>query len=142
LLLAVFQYSERATADWLGKGFDADTQMLEAITSGHFPDSPAGQYLATIKSRFKGPIVADLLCYLRLHTELALRAKGILMMRETGFDTPVDEATVSKLEEMHYLEGSIGKTGRLALRPLLREGRQEIWQLRMLEDASVATATK
>jgi RsiW-degrading membrane proteinase PrsW (M82 family) len=142
LLLAVFGYSERATADWLGKGFDADTQMLEAITSGHFPDSPAGQYLATIKSRFKGPVVADLLCYLRLHTELALRAKGILMMRESGFDTPVDEATVSKLGEMHYLAGSIGKTGRLALRPLLHEGRQEIWQLRMLEDTSVAAAAK
>ena len=142
LLLAVFQYSERTTADWLGSGFDEDTKMLEAITSGHFPDSPAGQYLATIKSRFKGPIVADLLCYLRLHTELALRAKGILMMRESGFGASVDEGTLAKLSEMHYLEGSIGRTGRLALRPLLREGRQEIWQLRMLEDASVATATK
>src|SRR5690242_19018234 len=140
LLLAVFQYSERATSDWLGRGFDEDTQMLEAITSGRFPDSPAGQYLATIKNRFKGPIVADLLCYLRLHTELALRAKGILMMRESGFDAGVDEATRGKLDEIRYLESSVGRTGRLALRPLLREGRQEIWQLRMLEDASVAAA--
>jgi len=38
-------------------------------------------------------VVADLLCYLRLHTELALRAKGILMMRESGFEATIDEAT-------------------------------------------------
>src|SRR6476646_10087906 len=81
LLYAVFQRSEKATARWLGDGFDADTEILESITSGHFADSPAGRYLTTLKARFKGPVVADLLCYLRLHAELALRAKGILMMR-------------------------------------------------------------
>jgi len=136
LLLAVFQGSERATARWLGGGFDADTQMLDSITSGHFSDSAAGRYLASLKTRFKGPIVADLLCYLRLHTELALRAKGILMMRESGFDAHLDEPTRAKLVEMRYLEGSIGKTGRLALMPLLHAGNKDIWQLKMLESES------
>jgi protease PrsW len=136
LLLVVFQRSERATARWLGEGFDADTQMLDSITSGHFSDSPAGRYLASLKTRFKGPIVADLLCYLRLHTELALRAKGILMMRESGFDARLDEPTRAKLVEMRYLEGSIGKTGRLALMPLLHAGNKDIWQLKMLESES------
>lgn len=141
LLLVVFQRSERATARWLGEGFDADTQMLESITSGHFPGSPAGQYLATLKTRLKGPVVADLLCYLRLHTELALRAKGILMMRESGFDARLDEPTRAKLAEMRYLERSIGTTGRLALMPLLHAGNKDVWQLRMLEsESSVATA--
>jgi protease PrsW len=136
LLLVVFQHSERATADWLGAGFDADTEMLDSITSGHFADSPAGQYLATLKTRLKGPVVADLLCYLRLHTELALRAKGILMMRESGFDAQLDEATTAKLAEMRYLERSIGATGRLALMPLLHAGNKDVWQLRMLESES------
>ena len=136
LLLLVFQRSERATARWLGEGFDADTQMLDSITSGNFSDSPAGRYLASLKTRFKGPIVADLLCYLRLHTELALRAKGILMMRESGFDAHLDEPTRAKLVEMRYLEGSIGKTGRLALMPLLHAGNKDIWQLKMLESES------
>ena len=79
LLWAVFQRSEAAVGDWLGKGFDADTEMLELINSGRLAESPVGQYLHTLKRRFKGPVVADLLCYLRLGTELALRAKGILM---------------------------------------------------------------
>jgi RsiW-degrading membrane proteinase PrsW (M82 family) len=138
LMLLVYQRSERATADWLGSGFDADTAMLEQITSGRFADSPAGRYLATLKARFHGPIVADLLCYLRLHTELALRAKGILMMRESGFDARIDEPTRAKLVEMHYLEGSIGATGKLAMKPLLRAGHKEIWQLRMLESAKTS----
>src|SRR5271169_2577546 len=34
MLLWVFQRSERAVADWLGQGFDADSQMLESINSG------------------------------------------------------------------------------------------------------------
>ena len=138
VLLAVYQRGERATASWLGAGFDADTEMLASIMSGHFADSPAGGYLATLKSRFHGPIVADLLCYLRLHTELALRAKGLLMMRESGFDARIDEPTRAKLTELRYLERSIGATGQLAVKPLLHAGHKEIWQLRMLESQSAS----
>jgi len=132
LMYAVFQRSERTTATWLGKGFDADAAMLESLTSGHFGDSPAGQYVVSIRSRFQGSVVADLLCYLRLHSELALRAKGILMMRESGFDASIDAATREKLAEMDFLSRSIGATGRLALMPLLHAGHRELWQLRML----------
>ena len=138
LLLAVYQRGEMATADWLGAGFDADTEMLASLMSGHFADSPAGRYLATLKSRFRGPIVADLLCYLRLHTELALRAKGLLMMRESGFAAQIDEPTLAKLTELRFLERSIGPTGQLAVKPLLHAGHKEIWQLRMLESQSVS----
>ncbi|MBK7081978.1 MAG: PrsW family intramembrane metalloprotease [Betaproteobacteria bacterium] len=132
LLFWVFRRSERSTADWLGQGFDADAAMLEAFNSGSFADSPAGRYLQSLKRRFRGPIVADLLCYLRLHTELALRAKGILMMRESGFDSPLDDQTRAKFDEVRYLEKSMGKTGLLAVRPLLRMSRKEMWQLCML----------
>jgi RsiW-degrading membrane proteinase PrsW (M82 family) len=128
----VFERSERSVGDWLGRGFDADTAMLESINSGRFADSPAGRYIDTLKHRFHGPVVADLLCYLRLHTELALRAKGVLMMRENGFDVPVDEATRDKFTEMAYLEKSIGRTGVLALKPMLHMSHKDLWQLYML----------
>src|SRR5207302_322598 len=81
---------------WLGRGFDADAEMLELINSGQLSDSPVGRYLHQLKDRFQGLVVADLLAYLRLYTELALRAKGVLLMRESGFDVPVDEATREK----------------------------------------------
>jgi hypothetical protein len=129
----VFQRSESAVSDWLGSGFDKDAQTLELINSGALADSPTGQYLESLKTRFHGPVVADLLCYLRLHTELALRAKGILMMRESGFEVPVDDATRAKFDEMTYLEGSIGKTGLLAIHPLLHMSHKDLWQLYMLK---------
>lgn len=132
LLFFVFQRSERSVADWLGQGFDADAEILESINSGRFADSPTGRYLASLKHRLKGPIVADLLCYLRLHTELALRAKGILMMRENGFDAPVDVETRAKFTEMRYLEQSVGKTGLLAIQPMLHMSHKDLWQLYML----------
>src|SRR5258707_1116769 len=100
LLNLVFQASEKAVGTWLGKGFDADAEMLALINSGQLSDSPVGRYLHSLKDKFQGPIVADILCYLRLHTELALRAKGILMMRESGLEAPVDEATRDKFTEM------------------------------------------
>ena len=132
LLHAVFQRSEKAVGEWLGQGFDADTEMLELINSGRLSDSPVGQYLHTMKSRFRGPVVADLLCYLRLYTELALRAKGILMMRESGFEVPVDEATRAKFAELSYLETSIGRTGLLAIQPMCHMSHKDLWQLYML----------
>ena len=66
-----------AVGDWLGRGFDADARDAEVDQVGPLSDSPAGRYLAPLQATdSEGPVVADLLCYLRLHTELALRAKG------------------------------------------------------------------
>jgi RsiW-degrading membrane proteinase PrsW (M82 family) len=134
LLYAVFEKSEKALGSWLGKGFDADTEMLALINSGRLTDSPLGRYLHTLKDKFRGPVVADLLCYLRLTTELALRAKGVLMMRESGFEVPVDEATREKFAELRYLESSIGRTGMVALHPLLHMSHKDLWQLYMLKE--------
>jgi RsiW-degrading membrane proteinase PrsW (M82 family) len=132
LLYAVFERSEKAVGQWLGRGFDADTEMLELINSGRLSDSPVGQYLHTMKRKFRGPVVADLLCYLRLYTELALRAKGILMMRESGFEVPVDAATREKFAELSYLEKSIGRTGLLAIQPMCHMSHKDLWQLYVL----------
>ena len=134
LLVIVFERSEKAMSEWLGMGFDADTELLELINSGEFSTSRVGLYLQTLKEKFAGPIVADLLCYLRLHTELSIRAKGVLMMRESGFDSPVGEATQSKLEELRYLEGSIGTTGILAMKPFMQMSQKDLWKIYVLSD--------
>ena len=134
LLAWAFIRGEAAVARWLGRGFDADAEMLELIHSGHLSDTPVGRYLETLRTRFAGPVVADLLCYLRLYTELALRAKGVLIMREHGFAPPAIDAGVrERFAELRYLERSIGATGLRALRPLLHLHRKEFWQLHMLE---------
>ena len=133
ILLVVFQKSARTMHEWLEVDFDEDALLLEQINSGAFAESKIGRFLEDLKEKFSGPVVVDMLCYLRLYTELALRAKGVLMMRENDLDTPVGERTRAKFEEMHYLEKSIGKTGCLAMRPFLQMTRKDLWQLYVLE---------
>ncbi len=132
LFYLVFERSAKAVGKWLGRGFDADTEMLDLINSGRLSNSPVGEYLHTLKDKFKGAVLADILCFLRLYTELALRAKGILMMRENGFEVGVDDETRAKFEEMRYLERSIGRTGLIAMQPVLHMSHKDLWQLYML----------
>lgn len=132
VLMLVFARSEQAVSGWLGQGFDADREMIELLDSGGFSQSPTGQYLHALREHFDGAVVADLVCYLRLHVELALRAKGLLMLRENGIETEVDEHTQAKFEEMRYLERSVGSTALRAIKPLLHISRRDLWQLYML----------
>jgi RsiW-degrading membrane proteinase PrsW (M82 family) len=132
VMMFVFARSEAAVGAWLGTGFDADRDLLELLDSGEFRDSPHGQFLQSLRGHFSGTVVADLLCYLRLHVELALRAKGVLMMRESGIEPVVDEATKARFEEMRYLEAAVGPTALRALKPLLHMSRRDLWQLYML----------
>lgn len=133
VLYVIYLQSSRSMHDWLQLDFDADAGLLEQINSSEFAESSIGRYLGELTKKFKGPVVVDMLCYLRLYTELALRAKGVLMMRENGFDEPVGERTRAKFEEMRFLEKSIGKTGRMAMRPFLHMDRKDLWQLYVLE---------
>lgn len=133
ILIVVFRKSAMSMHNWLELDFDEDVKLLEQINSGHFTDTNIGRFLEDLTHKFPGTVVVDMLCYLRLYTELALRAKGMLLMRENGFDTTVGKRTREKLEEMHYLEKSIGKTGCLAIRPFLQMTRKDLWQLYMLE---------
>ena len=132
LFTVVFKYSERSVSDWLGLGFDADAEIIELINSGEFSTSKIGRYLHSLTEKFEGPGVVDMLCYLRLHKELAMRAKGLLMLREQGFADKPGEETKAKLEELKYLVESIGPTGLLALKPFLRMSRKDLWQFYML----------
>jgi len=131
-VVAVFRRSERSLRDWLGVGFDADAELLELIDSERLPDSRVGSYLQSLRTSFRGEVVADMLCYLRLHTELTLRAKGELMMREAGFKSEIEPDVREKLQEMKYLEKTIGPTGRLAMLPFLHGSDKTLWQLGML----------
>ena len=101
IIYFMFERSERALRNWLESDLDSDVQLLESINSGGFPDTHAGRYLHSLRDRFRGEVVADMLCYLRLHVELALRAKGLLMLRESGFgEQPLDDETRAQIEEL------------------------------------------
>ncbi|HET7712563.1 MAG TPA: PrsW family glutamic-type intramembrane protease [Thermoanaerobaculia bacterium] len=132
LLVLVFAESEKYLQSWLGSGFDLASDLLQAIRSGAFSASRPGEYLQTLREHFEGPVVADMLCYLRLHSELSLRAKGILMLRENGLPVKKDADIDAKLEELRFLRKSIGRTGERALTPILQTSSHDLWQLHLL----------
>jgi len=133
LSVAVFQRSERETRTWLGTGFDTDQELLRAVRTGQVSGTPVGRYIATVKSRFPAEVIVDMMCLLRLRAELAIRAKGVLMMREAGFDAAPDPTVKDKLEELKYLEKSIGKTGMRLLHPFVHTSTRDLWQLTVLD---------
>ena len=84
ILALVFRRSAQHMHDWLELDFDADAKLIEMINSQAVSESKIGCFLADLTRKFEGPGVADMLCYLRIYTELAIRAKGVRMMREHG----------------------------------------------------------
>jgi RsiW-degrading membrane proteinase PrsW (M82 family) len=133
LVMITFTRSEKALRDWLEVGLDSDVRLLEYITTGTVSETRIGRYLDSLRTRFPGAVVADMLCYLRIHLELAVRAKGILLMREVGFSIPADPEIVECLTELKFLEKSLGKTGRLAISPVLHTSSRDLWQLYLLD---------
>jgi hypothetical protein len=134
--MTIFQRSERDTRSWLGSGFDTDQELLLAVHGGHMSETPVGKYLATVRSRFSPEVIVDMMCLLRLRAELGIRAKGLLMMREAGFDAApsVDPAVRDTFAELRYLEKSIGRTGMLALHPFIHTSTRDLWQLNLLDE--------
>ena len=135
VMILVFTRSERATRSWLGVGLDTDLELLEAIRTGSVLRTRAGAYLASLRERFPGPVVADMLCLLRIQLELGIRAKGLLLAREVGLEAPVGEDVRANLRELRYLEAAIGRTGLLTLKPILRRSSRDLWQVYLLEKA-------
>lgn len=133
ILVATYELSERQTRRWLGTTMDRDVELLERIREGTIADTPVGRYLTTLRERFPGPVVADMLCLLEIHSTLAMRAKGMLIVQAAGLTLPPDPELAAHLREWRFLERSIGPTGKLALAPFLARSGRERWQIAMLE---------
>lgn len=134
LVSIVFQRSEKATMQWLGTGIDADLEIIELISSGSISKSAIGRYLDSLRNRFTPTVVADMLCLLQIQAELSIRAKSLLLMKKHGLRPPPDPGLKAILDEMKYLESSIGRTGKLALSPVLHLGHRELWQIQLLAE--------
>lgn len=134
LVMMTFERSERATREWMSAGLDLDVELLKLVLSEDFGQTRLGAYLEELRSRFPGPVVADMFCLMRLELELGIRAKGMLMAREAGLDVPMDDELVAGLAEVRYLEKAIGPTGMMALTPLQVSSDRDAWHKFLLRE--------
>lgn len=133
IFMFLFQQSERETRSWVGTGFDTDQELLRVMRAGQVSDTPVGRYLKGLRASYPPEVIVDMMCLLRLRAELGIKAKGILLMREAGFEPDPDPSIPAKLEEVRYLEQSIGRTGMRALNPFVHKSTQDLWQVNLLD---------
>ncbi|MFO7608165.1 MAG: PrsW family glutamic-type intramembrane protease [Candidatus Krumholzibacteriia bacterium] len=134
VLAVAHRLGERRLRTWLGLGFDRDTELLALIRSGEVRGSPLGRYLESLRSLAAPATLVDMLCLLRLQAELAIRAKGGLLLAEQGFAPRPDPELAAKLAEVRHLERTIGRAGLLALRPVSPWRGAGRWQRHRLEE--------
>ncbi|HEX2721803.1 MAG TPA: PrsW family glutamic-type intramembrane protease, partial [Gemmatimonadaceae bacterium] len=90
IMMFLFQQSERETRSWLGTGFDTDQELLRVMRAGQVSDTPVGSFLKGLRKSYQPEVIVDMMCLLRLRAELGIRAKGMLLMREAGFEAEPD----------------------------------------------------
>jgi RsiW-degrading membrane proteinase PrsW (M82 family) len=132
ILFGVFAKSEHRIHDWLIKDH-ADHEKLLATMSVEFAHSEAGRFISELADKFEGTHTADIYAYMRLHTELVLRAEEFSLARAAGTKPAVDPDDRRRFGELHALERKIGRTALLALWPHLHYSRQELAELYELE---------
>jgi len=132
LMAAVFLWSESLLRHWLGDKLDRDIELLNMIATGELHRTRSGAYLQSLQDVFPPAIRGDMLCMLQLTIELSVRAKGDMLMREAGIEIPPDPEIEAQFQELAYLEKSIGRTGMLAVGPLLSQTPRDLWEMRRL----------
>jgi hypothetical protein len=132
VIIAIFNKSEKSLRDWLDEQFDSEINLLMMIKKGEFKKTRAGQYLISIKERFPNDVLVDILGYIQIYIQLSIKAKGILLMKEAGFEVKKDEEIIANLLELKALTKSIGTTGMITLSPILKTNTKDFWKMNHL----------
>ncbi len=132
-MLIMFNSGERSIRKWLELEFDSEVNMIRMIRKGHFGQTRTGLFLVSLKTHFSGEALLDIYCFISLYLELSIKAKSMMMLRENDFTIPPDPHLSDKLRELKALKKSIGRGGYLAISPVLRLNRKDLWKLYLLE---------
>ncbi len=135
IFIIIFYKSEIGLKKWLNLNMDTEMALLEYVNSGTISKSKVGSYFQIMKETISGQVMVDIICYLKIYLELAINAKGRLLLQEAGFKQVSDNEIKSKIIEMKFLQKNIGKTGKLALSPIIRFSNRDLWQLYFINDS-------
>jgi hypothetical protein len=107
--------------------------MLRMIRKGQFSQTKTGCFLVSLNAHFPGEVVLDMYCFISLYLELSMKAKTMIMLKENDMAVPSDPDLPDKLRELKALKKSIGRGGYLAIAPVLRMNRKDLWKIYLLE---------
>jgi len=132
-LSIIFGINEKSIRKWIDLEMDQEVEMLLMIRKGKFSKTKAGRYIISLKEHFQPLIVLDMLSYIYIYLELSTKAKANLILKENDMPPNKIPDIEEQFHELRILRKSIGKTGMIALRPILRMNNKDLWTLTMLK---------
>lgn len=132
-LFAVLSIGEAAARNWILSDNRVHEQILADIETGTFAGSEAGLALCAVADRFGPDLRDEVFDYLKIHTELVLRAERLLLARGEPGDCAEPGAEDRALfDRLNALEARLGKAALRALHPLLHFSRNDLWEMHLL----------
>jgi protease PrsW len=139
ILLMIFAKSEEQIHTWLLTDYETHQHLMFEIESGEFVNDEAGRFITNLADRLSDGHAEHMFEYVKLHTELVLRAESIDLEREKGQRVTLTGADDSRFDRLHELERKIGPTAMAALGPHLKFSRKELFEIHELERLARAT---
>lgn len=130
----LFSKSENNIKAWISREFDSEMNLIMLLDTGKFSETHAGKYIREIRNRFSPFVIVDMICILRLNLELSMQLKTNLLLAESGIAIPKDVELIIKLKEFHNLSKNIGKTGMLALKPVMSDAVINSWKINKISE--------
>lgn len=131
-LLFLFDRSEQQMHDCLVQEYQDHEALLADIRSGKFQTGRTGRVIRTWAARRNPALVTSIFAYIKLHTELVVRAEAQLLAKEKS-ETPPPPVDPAAFQRLHALERQIGKSALLTLKPHLKFNRRQLFELDRLE---------
>lgn len=132
----IFTKNEYAVHQWLVKDYASHEHLLEEINSGEFTHSEAGRFILSLTSKFSKEVIEHMFEYLKLHTQLVLRAEQITLAREKNEKIERRQQDHDDLLRLEELEKRIGSTAMMTLWPHMHFSRRELWEIHHLHEGA------
>ena len=134
-LFLVFRWGESEGQKWLASDMEAHHAQLEVLRRDGFRSPETGPLRVALERHLKGRVAEDLLFeYVELHTVLVLRAEEVLQRRSAGEKVAITDSDRNALARFNALKKQLGKAVLMALTPDLPFSRNDLWELRELEE--------
>lgn len=131
-LTLIFKYNETHLRKWLEIELFSEIELLGMIRKGKLKDSKSGEYINTLKQHFSKEMIVDFYCYLSLFLDLSVIFKRNMILIENEMPPIKDKNLGAKLKEIKQLRRNIGKTGEMAIAPLIQLNYRDLWKLSQL----------
>lgn len=134
--LTLTSMHEKMMIKWFDISMTDHVQLLASIREGSLADNKTGQYLQSIKNRVDALVFFDMIVYMELYLELVLLAKSRIMLKEINLAEPLSaqqrQDISSKLQEMNELNKRIPLIGKLLLKPVIHQSKEDEWAMKKI----------